>query len=93
MSGKEKLLYLIVHYNNGNYSAEDFCSLYVNTFNLETKDEEFTDDEWARFEQFMWIASRYSPSDEDFINCQNAYNDTETVNKALSQLWEYLKAT
>ena len=90
MSGKEKLLYLIKHYQNGEYSTNDFCNLYTNTFNLETESDEFTDDEWERFEQFMRIASRYSPHDEDFINCPNAYNDTETVNNALSKLCECL---
>ena len=91
VNGKSKLLYLIEHYKNGDYSTDDFCSLFTSTFNLENEDNDFTDEEWEHFEQFMRIASRYSPYDEDFIKYPNAYNDTEAVNKALLKLCEYLQ--
>ena len=90
MSGKDKLLYLIEHYKNGDYTINDFCNLYTRTFNLEVDDKEFTDDEWEHFEQFMRVASRYSPYDEDFVNCPNAFTDSSMVNEALVKLCNYL---
>ena len=91
LNGKEKLLYLIKRYKSGDYSTDCFCSLYTNTFNHETDDSNFTDEEWELFEQLMRITSRYSPYDEDFIKYPDAYNNAEVVNNALFKLCEYLQ--
>ena len=93
VNGKEKLLYLITHYKSGDYSTDDFCSLYTNTFNHETDDSDFTDEEWEHFEKLMRITSRYSPYVEDFIKYPKAYNDINTVDNALNKLCEYLRLT
>ena len=90
VNGKEKLIYLITHYKNGDYSTDDFCSLYTDTFNHKTEDSDFTDEEWEQYGEFMRITSRYSPYEEDFIKYPNAYNNTAAVTKALSKLCEYL---
>ena len=90
MNGKDKLLYLIENYKTGNYSTDDFCSLYTNAFNHETEASDFTGEELEHYKQFMQIASRYSPYDEDLIKYPGIYNDTETINEALFKLCEYL---
>jgi len=91
MQGKDKLLYLIKHYKCGDYSTNDFCDLYTNTFNLEIENEDLSDEEWEHFEQLMRVTSRFSPYEADFINYPKAYTNTNAVDDALAKLCENLQ--
>ena len=53
MSGKEKLLYLIAQYKNGNYSTDDFCTQYTNTIIHDMDDSDFAKEELEQFEKLM----------------------------------------
>ncbi len=64
MTQKEKLLYLISNYNNGNYTTKTFCDQFVEIY-CEGIGENVNADEKNTFDQICKLAERFSPYDED----------------------------
>ena len=72
MTSKEKLIYLIRKYNEGNYSTSDFCDLFVE-YHRDMADEETLSDfseKWLS--ELADICARFSDSPED-LSIPNVY--------------------
>lgn len=71
MTSREKLIYLITNYNNGNYTTSDFCDLFV-VYHRDMEDEKLSDFS----EKWLWnlsdLCDRFSDSLED-LSIQNVY--------------------
>lgn len=77
MTYKEKLIYLIINFNNGKYTANDFCDLFA-VYHRDMEDEKLSNFS----EKWLWDLSdmcyRFSDSPED-LSIPNVYYSEKEI--------------
>lgn len=89
MTGKEKLYYLLVEFQKGNYSIETFCNLFSEIFEMEIDYGSLNSVEYQLFNDLETKTARFSEFDED-LKIPNVYFSAEqvkeTINEVVNQL-------
>lgn len=89
MTGKEKLYYLLVEFQKGNYSITTFCDLFSEIFELEINYDSLNNEEYKLFSDLETKTARFSEFEED-LKIPNVYFSAEqvkeTINEVVNQL-------
>ena len=83
MTGKEQLYYLIKHFQTGEYDTNTFCDLFTTIYNVELDKSELSETELKAFGTLEKYTCRFSPFEEDFKLCPNAFYDENTIKKQI----------
>lgn len=79
MTSKEKLIFLIINYNKGNYTTSDFCELFIE-YHRDMAEEELSDFSEKWLGDLSEMCYRFSDSPED-LAIPNVYFDEEKIKK------------
>ena len=84
MNTKEQLYYLIKHFQTGEYDINTFCDLFTTIYDIELDKSDLSETELKVFGTLEKYTCRFSPFEEDFKQCPNAFYDENTVNKQIA---------
>lgn len=77
MTSKDKLIYLIINYNRGNYTTSDFCDLFIE-YHRDMAEEELSDFSEKWLGDLSEMCYRFSYSSED-LSIPNVYFDEKRI--------------
>lgn len=77
MTLKEKLMYLILNYNMGNYTTSDFCDLFIE-YHRDMAEEELSNFSEKWLNDLSEMCYRFSDSSED-LSIPNVYFDEKKI--------------
>lgn len=80
MTSKEKLIYLITKYLEGDYSTPDFCDLFVVYHRNMAEEETLSDFSEKWLSDLAEICARFSDSPED-LSIQNVYFSEKEIKR------------
>jgi len=80
MTSKEKLIYLITKYLEGDYSTQVFCDLFVVYHRNLAEEETLSDFSEKMLSDLAEICSRFSDSPED-LSIQNVYFSEKEIKR------------
>ena len=89
MKPKEQLMYLLEHYNSGNYTVDVFVDEFYRIFNFETEDSDLSQLEISLFSELSLIIGRFSSCEED-LKMPNAYFSETDVKKKAKEIYNSL---
>lgn len=78
MTSKEKLIYLIINYNKGNYTTSDFCDLFIEYHRDMAEEEELSNFSEKWLGNLSEMCYRFSDSPED-LSMPNVYFDEKRM--------------
>ncbi|KSV58068.1 hypothetical protein [Acetivibrio ethanolgignens] len=78
MNSKEKLIYLIINYNKGNYTTSDFCDLFIEYHRDMAEEEELSSFSEKWLDNLSEMCYRFSDSPED-LSIPNVYFDENKI--------------
>jgi len=90
MKPKEQLMYLLEHYNSGDYAVDVFVNEFYRIFNFEADDSDLSQLEISLFSELSLITGRFSSCEED-LKIPNAYFSETDVKKKAKEI--YFKLT
>lgn len=82
MNQIQKINYLILEYEKGNYRTETFCDEFVRVLYHE-KDDSVPHDLFEALKMHADVFSRFSQYEEDLKMFPNTYYDDETVSEQI----------
>lgn len=74
---KEKLIYIILNYNMGNYTTRDFCELFIE-YHRDMAEEELSNFSEKWLGDLSEMCYRFADSPED-LSIPNLYCDEEKI--------------
>ena len=83
MNTKEQLYYLIKHFQTGEYDINTFCDLFTTIYDIELDKSDLSETELKAFGTLEKYSCRFSPFEEDFKQCPNAFYDENTIKKQI----------
>jgi len=86
MKPKEQLMYLLEHYNSGDYTVDVFVDEFYRIFNFETDDSDLSPQEISLFSELSLITGRFSSYEED-LKIPNAYFSETDVKKKATEIY------
>ena len=89
MTGKEKLYYLLVEFQKGNYDIRTFCDQFSEIFELETNYDSLNKVEYQLFNDLETKTARFSEFEED-LKIPNVYFSAEQVKKKINEVLSQL---
>ena len=89
MSGKEKLMYLLEHYQKGNYATVTFTDEFDRIYNFETDDDSLSSEEERLMGELAIITSRFSEFEED-LKIPNMYFSEKDVKRKVKEIYSKL---
>jgi len=78
MTSKEKLYYLLIEYQKGNYDANTFCDQFTVIYDTETDYDTLSKLENELFNELSIITARFSPYEDD-LKMPNVYYSERDV--------------
>ena len=90
MTSRQKLDYLLEHYQKGEYRTEDFADQFGGIFGIETDFDSLTEEEYRLFHELCQVTDRFSPYKEDFESCPNFFTTESDVKQKESEVFDCL---
>lgn len=78
MTSKEKLIYLIINYNKGNYTTNVFCNLFIQYHRDMAEEEELSDFSEKWLSNLSDMCYRFSDLPDE-LSIPNVYFDEEKI--------------
>jgi len=97
MTTREKLYYLLMHYQMGNYSTSAFSDQFTELVDRELSPSDCSEEECRIFRALERYTCRFSPFPEDHEQCPRAFYTEaeieEQINLAIQSLGEDMVKT
>lgn len=94
MTKHEELYWLLEAYMRGEYDEKLFCDVFTSIFYPNTSLIKFkSKSEYTILKNLAEVCSRFSPYEEDFKNCKNAFYNEKHVRVNIKKAYKNLCKT
>lgn len=89
MTAKEKIYYLLVQYQKGEYDTNTFCDQFTVSYDIEVDYDTLSKVENQLFYELSTITARFSPYEED-LKVPNVYYSEQEVKSKVDEVMKKL---